>query len=101
MIKGGFIQLDDDFVPALVIRVTACAFELLRFGQSPVQTDFVFQVIAHSDMTAYAQFELWLVRQGIVAIVAGVFQAFMTANDRSRHDQPFLQRRSIRRAGIS
>ena len=88
-------------MPEVAYGAQLVATQASGVGQSPVQADFVFQVIADSDMTAYAQFELRLVRQGVVAIVAGVFQAFMTANDRSRHDQPFLQRRSIRRAGIS
>jgi len=101
MIKRGCYQLDDDLVPALVIRVTARTLEALRFGQAPVQAAIPVEIIAHICMTGDAQLKLRLIGQWIVAVFAGIFCTRMTAHDGTRHDQPFLQCRGFRRPGIN
>lgn len=101
MIEFGLIEINYDRVSALVVGVATRTILLLELRQVAVQARLFIEIISHIGMTLDTRFKLWPVGQWIVAAPARFFDFCVTANNRSRHQQPSLQAGGFRGSDIS
>ena len=101
VIERGFVQLDNDHIPAFVLGVTAGTVITLRHRKAAVKADLLVNIVADVFMTYNTQVGLWLIRDRIVATAAVLFDFGMPGDHRSRHDQPLLQCRCMQGSRVS